>query len=309
MTDLLKISLWMLIISFCCSCSIKITDENESNEVIGMYAGVLSTKLTEATAADLREGFEVYGGIVAAEPFQVFDGDTVKSANGIDWTYGTPKYWVNAAYDFHAVYPCGTSASYNKDNGDFTIGAYNIKENQDTDLMIAMRENHIYPDDGPTAELNFKHALVQVAFKGKTNSDTGGDPVKITSIKLYGVPSVGTYSSSAKKWTSDQATTSNSPFISKNEVITLTTAPQDVFGDYLLLFPVNPVPATYALEVKHSESNSSVFLELSSAALGSWEAGNKYVYTFTIIDKDLIIFDAPKVLGWTESNGNVIIVE
>lgn len=299
-----------IIIFFClASCTDKIVQDGNGH-AIGMSAGIASTRVTEAGIDDLRSsGFSVYGGYLGDDPTKVFDGDLVSTTNGIDWGYVNTKYWTFNTYSFYAVHPTTAAASYNAATGEFTIN-HNILDNQDLDLLIAKTENHEYPDDGPVVNMNFTHALVQVSFQAKKDASagTGTDPVKIESVSLYGVPSSGTYSSKSDTWTYSSVTTEVSPFVQGSD-ITLETNPKDIFGGAQLMLPAQYIPNTYILKVKHTEDNYPVVMYLSSASLHQWEPGKKYTYTFTIIDKDLIIFDPPKVTPWTESNGNVIIVE
>lgn len=299
-----------IIIFFClASCTDKIVPDGNGN-AIGMSAGIASTRVTEAGIDDLRsKGFSVYGGYLGDDPTKVFDGDQVSTTNGIDWTYTNTKYWSFNTYNFYAVHPTTADASYDASTGEFKIN-HNILDNQDLDLLIAKTENHEYPDDGSVVNMNFTHAFVQVSFQAKKDASagTGTDPVKIESVSLYGVPSSGTYSSKSDTWTYSSVTTEASPFVQGSD-ITLETTPKDIFGGAQLMLPAQYIPNTYILKVKHTEDNYPVVMYLSSASLHQWEPGKKYTYTFTIIDKDLIIFDPPKVTPWTESNGNVIIVE
>lgn len=306
---ILKTYLTIVIIFCLASCTDKIVPDG-NDHAIGMSAGIASTRVTEAGIDDLKSsGFSVYGGYLDDDPTKVFDGDLVSTTNGIDWGYVNTKYWTFNTYSFYAVHPTTAAASYNAATGEFTIN-HNILDNQDLDLLIAKTENHEYPDDGPVVNMNFTHALVQVSFQAKKDASagTGTDPVKIESVSLYGVPSSGTYSSKSDTWTYSSVTTEVSPFVQGSD-ITLETTPKDIFGGAQLMLPAQYIPNTYILKVKHTEDNYPVVMYLSSASLHQWEPGKKYTYTFTIIDKDLIIFDPPKVTPWTESNGNVIIVE
>lgn len=294
-----------------CRSSVGIDDAQTDNgaNTIGFCAIVHTRAIAENDLSDVQaNGFETWGG---HQNETVFDGTHVTYSNST-WGYDDTKYWThNNIYNFYAVYPADTPASYNATTGEFNIADYNIKTKKDVDLLIGSVEDHQYPDDGPTVSINFQHALTQISFSAK--KDAGASEVTVKEVELYGVPHIGSYTSQTHSWThvNGNYTTVSEPFAEKKTETELGTTAKDVFGETLLMFPNTHIPTTYTLLVKYTASGqeSTSTMLLSSASLHRWEAGFRYNYTFTIIDTESIIFDAPKVTPWKESNGNVIIVE
>lgn len=309
MKSLLRI---FLLIPFVIACrsSVGIDDlyPDEVGNSVGFSAKVQTRAVSENDASVVQtNGFGVWGGYEGGTE-AIFANTHVTYEDGT-WGYDNTKYWTNNTYNFYAVYPASTDASYDASTGEFTITDYDIRNN--VDLLIGAVEDHEYPLDGPTVNINFEHVLAQISFSAK--KDEGAGTVKIKSAKFYGVPSAGTYTSSIEGWShkSEDYTTNSLPFANKTTETEIETTATDVFGTPLLVFPSTHIPATYILYVEYAasgqESTSSMLL--AAASLDKWEAGKKYNYTFTIIDKNTIIFDVPKVTPWAESNGNVIIVE
>lgn len=272
----------------------------------------IHTRVSESTVESLKEGFSVWGGY---DENVVFDGNIVTyDTSTSTWVYTDgPKYWTKNTYDFQAVYPVSISgATVSYEESALKINGYNIPDHPETDLLIGAAENHDYPSDGPLVNMNFRHALAQVTFHAKKDADAG--EVSLNEISLYGPASVGSYNSSSDSWTHTSYTTKNSPFAVSSTKTELDTSTKNALGS-LLVFPSSFIPNTYTLYIRYTITynlSKEVYentILLASASLDSWEAGKKYNYTFTIIDPNTIIFDPPKVTPWTESNGNVIIVE
>ena len=138
------------------------------------------------------------------------DGVEIKYQNN-GWTYKNPDdmlYWPHISpLDFYALSPSdnfnltfptiqGDSQTFtytvNDDYGDQSYQGY-----QNVDVMYALAKNQKKSDllNG-VVTLHFKHALSQVVFKAKKNSDQM--QVRIQNMKICTVPTSGTFTFPAK---------------------------------------------------------------------------------------------------------------
>lgn len=278
--------------------------QQEEQTAIGFNGKVHNSR---ALADDLKaNGIKVWGGYEGGT-VPVFDGSDI--VFGTNASYTTNQYWTYNSYNFYAVYPKNTSATYNVANNTFTISNYNVKDNQDVDLLISTVEDHEYPKNGSVVNLNFKHALVQVVVKAK--KDEGAGNITVTSVSLYGMPTEGRYSSTSGAWSFSAYSDVDTKFYNSSSFEKELTTSATNMMDALLMFPTSFISTTYMLHVGYKIGGQAFDkdIQLSAASIDKWEAGNVYSYTFTVIDENKIIFDTPKVVPWTASNGNVIIVE
>lgn len=272
---------------------------------------------TKATIDDLKNNhFQVWGGYADKV---VFNGVEVRDTLGNSWTYNNHEntYWTNDAYNFYAIYPKslatspelanGGGISYDANTKSFTISNYNIKDS-DLDLLIATVEDHKYEDVGTTVPLNFRHAFAQVSFQAKKDANAG--EIIINNISLYGLPALGTYSSISGEWSFDAENYSDqsNPFVS-NSSQNVDNTFKDVLTSTLVFPTLISTEFKVTLSYTILPSDTQTVTSQIATVTEKWEPGKKYVYTFTIIDPNTIIFDPPKVRPWTESSGNVIIVE
>ena len=138
------------------------------------------------------------------------DGVEIKYQNN-GWTYKNPDdmlYWPHISpLDFYALSPSdnfnltfptiqGDSQTFtytvNDDYGDQSYQGY-----QNVDVMYALAKNQKKSDlPNGVVTLHFKHALSQVVFKAKKNSDQMH--VRIQNMKICTVPTNGTFTFPAK---------------------------------------------------------------------------------------------------------------
>ena len=150
-----------IIFTACSSSSVEdIPIQEEPQTAIGFNAKVNSRALADID--DVKEnGFAVWGGyryIGGTET--VFNGDSITFVDSNSVV--TDKYWTYNTYNFYAVYPKGTTATYNVANNTFTINNYNVKNTED---LLCASATHTYPNDGSTVSLGFKHLLTKVSVK------------------------------------------------------------------------------------------------------------------------------------------------
>ena len=275
---------------------------------------------------------------------QIFTGDLVtKDEAGTSWSYENLQMWKpDVNYDFYAIF----SRKYDElkqvgletqtaEKPYMVIAFYDIKANQDDDLMFAAAENISYnPVQGARpVSFTFSHLLSQVEFMGKVHAASAGIEgfdVKIKSAKLYGLYTEGDFS--AEKFVSgenetirdcwtipgipgESNTTVDNPYIKYpeqgNDVLDLSENETSILGS-IMVFPQTLTSDVY-LEIIYSTDGGINYNEqkfqLISAPLTTWEAGKRYSYSFTVSDNDRILFDAPTVNGWDEATGGIIIVD
>ena len=150
------------------------------------------------------------------------------------------------------------------------------------------------PTEGSTVSLNFQHLLANVVVKIKAEVN-----VTINNVSLKYVPVNGSYADGSWSYSSQgnivKDGLNKSLSSSSNEY-------HDVTDGGFLAFPCD------INETKLYIKTSDKTYELPLTAPTSWVAGNRYTYTLTIKQND-ILFDEPTVEEWDEENavGSVII--
>lgn len=249
-------------------------------------------------------GFDVYAFFTnnAINASQSFN-KTVKydDASG-KWLYSGLEYWIpGATYYFKAVYP--TTINYAVDNSTttqpLTITGYDITKQYDILVAETSREGLLVNADGePTSgsivNLNFKHLLANVVVKIKAEVN-----VTINNVSLKYVPVKGSYADGSWSYSSQGN-------IEKDGLNKSLSSSSDEYHDVtdggFLAFPCD------INDTKLFIKTSDKTYELPLTAPTSWVAGNRYTYTLTI-KQDNILFDEPTVEEWDEENatGSVVI--
>ena len=119
--------------------------QKEEQTAIGFNAKVNSRALADIDDVKTN-GFSVWGGYTGGTE-AVFNGDSITFGNASSII--TDKYWTYNTYNFYAVYPKGTSATY-VSNNTFTINNYNVKNTED---LLCASATHTYPYDGSTVNI------------------------------------------------------------------------------------------------------------------------------------------------------------
>ena len=278
-------------VALCLACSSD-NDDYTPNEGSNIVFGAN----IETTRADINnikgEGFKVWGGFGSTT---VFNGTNITL--GSNSTHNTGVAWTFNTYNFYAVYPTTVAATYTAPST-FTISNYNIKEKQNTDLLIASATGHIYPDNGDAVGLYFTHALAKLEFVGKSNTSTAMPMLKNISVYGEGTPATATYNNS-QEWTLNSATTQAAPLFTddNNDAGWNLSDKGTTVASNILVFPK---PSTKNVNVDLTVFNGSTTeTRTITIPAAEWEAGKIYRYTFTI-DPNNDISITLKIKKWNE---------
>ncbi len=258
-----------------------------------------------ATIDDLKKGFMVYAFVEGNAGSTSFAKEVTHSVvEGRDiWALETPEYWLpDTDYYFKAFYPselsAGTLTVYNTDkNQNFTIEGYDITKQED--VMVAEATASVGADaSAPTAgsvvPLKFDHLLANIVVKIKAEVN-----VTINNVSFKYAPVNGSYTNGLWSYSSQ----GNIEKVGLDKTLSSSSNEyHDVTDGGFLVFP-SSVSGT-SLFIRTSDKT----YELPLQAPDSWVAGNRYTYTLTIKQND-ILFDEPTVEEWDEENavGSVII--
>ena len=299
MKNLLKI---LPLIPLCLACGSDSEDDMTASigNAIVFDARIDNTRAVADITDIQTDGFKVWGGYGTTT---VFNGENI--VLGSDNTHTTDKKWTFNTYNFYAVYPTTVEATYTAPST-FTIPNYDLKNNTNTDLMIAQATGHEYPTNGEAVGLYFRHALAKLEFVGKSTNDE--QMAFLYSIALYGngIPSTATYNNST--WTPNSITSSSAPLISTNnegQGWRLSKSGNSVITD-LHVFPKNTGQnVTVTLVSNNGNGNVANNVTLPDT---KWEAGKIYRYTFSIDPNLYITFSEPEITDWQYgSAGNKVI--
>ena len=252
---------------------------------------------------NLKEGFKVYAYVQGNAGSTSFAKDVEYYETQGVWAFTSPEYWIpNTDYYFKAFYPsessAGTLTVANTDkNQDFSIKGFDITQQED--VMVAEATASVgadasAPASGSVVDLKFKHLLACVVVKIKAEVN-----VTINNVSLKYVPVNGSYADGLWSYSSqgniEKDGLNKSLSSSSNEY-------HDVTDGGFLAFPSSVSGAS--LFIRTSDKT----YELPLQAPTSWVAGNRYTYTLTIKQND-ILFDEPTVEEWDEENatGSVVI--
>ena len=309
-------SLCLIISIIFTACSSSTIEEIPSNEeeqtAIGFNAKVNSRALADIDDVKTN-GFSVWGGYTGGTE-AVFNGDSITFGNASSII--TDKYWTYNTYNFYAVYPKGTSATY-VSNNTFTINNYNVKNTED---LLCASATHTYPNDGSTVSLGFKHLLTNISVSFQKAADNKDDEIIVTGVHLIGMNTQGDYTrtTSTEAWTDFQE-----PFyisvsdlsIPVNESSTLCAS------DMLVLpQPITKNSVAFYITYTYSQQGSSVVAQSKSLTTylpadisvdnPTWVIGKKVNYIGTIHVDKYIEFSTPKVETWgAEQVGGTIIIK
>ncbi len=229
----------------------------------------------------------------------LLENETVTSADGNDWSYGPPVYWLNDNHvSFFAYAPAGSAIV----NGatplgvpviDFTVASNPLNQK---DLTIATQQ---YDQFGPyyannkPVNLFFNHALSMVRFSALT---TGGiiEEVKVKKVVLKNIYYAGSTSLQAPvNWTIDTFAVNDYTLEAAKGLkdIALTTASQDISSDNGLLFllPQTIDRSSDDIEMTVTLTIGDVEVSYTSPLFSpmAWVAGRAYNYQIAV-DKSSI---------------------
>lgn len=304
MRKIFRIASFALLLAVGVACSI----DDVPQEPLGTYP-ILFRCMDETRAVATVEsmqndanGFDVYAFFTnnAINASQSFNKTVKYDADQDLWLYSDIEYWIpGAEYYFKAIYP--TTIDYAVDNSTtsqpLTITGYDITKQED--IIVASAKASVEagasaPANGSVVPLNFEHLLANVVVKIKAEVN-----VTINNVSLKYVPVNGSYADGLWSYSSQGN-------IEKDGLNKSLSSSSDEYHDVtdggFLVFPYS-VNGT-KLYIKTSDKT----YELPLTAPTSWVAGNRYTYTLTIKQND-ILFDEPTVEEWDEENavGSVII--
>ena len=307
----------LYIVPFFLSCTNSQEDipvKEEEQSAIGFNAKVQGSRAVADIDDVKTNGFSVWGGYESGTS-PVFEGTEITL--GSENSYTTDKYWTYNTYNFYAVYPKGTTATYNVANNTFTINNYNVKNTED---LLCASETHTYPKNGTTVNLNFKHLLTKVSVNlVKDATENSGDKIVVTDVSLNGMYMQGNYtldngtSPETGKWNglANSSTMSSGTInqeLTTSEIAVLTDCmmvPQTFSADHTVYLVVN-----YTFDQGNDGNNISTKTLIAPLPYGYvWGINTNIVYKATILVDHNIEFATPVVEEWgTEQAGGTIII-
>lgn len=256
-----------------------------------------------ATEEDLKNnGFRVYAFVNGVNDIS-FTKDVYWVENDEVWAYDYLEYWVpGCKYSFRAFYPNpedNYTLNVDTTSADlsYTINNFDITSQQDLMQASATAEvaqGDAAPVGGSIVSLQFNHLLANVVVKIKAEVN-----VTINNVSLKYAPVNGSYTNGLWSYSSQ----GNIEKVGLDKTLSSSSNEyHDVTDGGFLVFP-SSVSGT-SLFIRTSDKT----YELPLQAPDSWVAGNRYTYTLTIKQND-ILFDEPTVEEWDEENavGSVII--
>lgn len=246
-----------------------------------------------------------------------------------DWNYAPLRFWTRGTYTFAAALPAsafssdhsmhndnivsGGIAGQMEEDGTLTLGEWDLKANQ-ADLMVAF-DNIDNKDDAMSGSdkvsFLFQHQLAQIAFKANIAGDNMSSVV-INSITLYGNSRTSTqakfaFDDNGTETTEDDKIAANwtlgAKATSKTDNFAQATGTWNTSGSTLmegiLVFP-EAFSFTIVVDYVEAFGGASAPVSQTGTVTGTWEAGKKYLYEFTLSSKN-IVFNEPVVTPWAAS--------
>jgi hypothetical protein len=237
-----------------------------------------------------------------------YDKDNTK------WTYTPVKYWsknTSAYYHFLAYAPL-KEANENLTVTSAPVLAYNAASSN-YDFMTAVNKNQQNPGDN-TVPFKFAHRLTRIGFIATTADTYDGATIKITSAKLTGVNTAGSYAlfDEMKEGGASWTNTSASEYaVVSSASSALKKADTNLLGSNQYLFLVPTSGASYKLDLEYTieqagPNNTTIkYTETASLtpAKGSTQdfvAGKAYNFNIKI-SLNQILFTVSEVAGWGDT--------
>lgn len=245
-------------------------------------------------------------------PDSQFDKKTVDGKTVWEESKGNTFYWPTSEYVTFFGYSPETITGYSKvDNAAPTLN-YTVKDDiaSQEDVLVVQDTKSAVNDRNTTVSLKFDHALTQVYFK-LIGEDTELS-YEVTSIAIKGLKNEGTYTYGSNNWDISSATTT------KDYTITLSTnntfsgvddpTAADVkyteltANDQLMILMPQTLEGVN-IEVTYKANKGSVEVHsdkkaVSKALTGTWNPGDKMVYTL-VLSGDKIKIAGEVGTDWT----------
>lgn len=163
------------------SCSNDEVTELNMNNAIKFNVTTGNMSRATATKTDNINNFKVWAYTSDETTKLEYMKDVVVTKSGTDWTYSPVVFWPkDYKLDFYAVSPSTVTPTINTTTA--TITDYTVTDGKE-DLLYSYKKE---ATKGSAVNLNFRHALSQIAFKIKNTRATDMQ-VKVKSIKVKGI--------------------------------------------------------------------------------------------------------------------------
>ena len=287
-----------------------ITFGNTTNRANTSYVNIPDDQVN-ATLWGYKDGSNNTKEWVFGENSSGLDARIESDGNGVTslTPEGDSKLWNPGNYYFVSTWP-NVSGSTVSLSGEIYIPSYNLSNQTAdgwTDLRLATvtADGSDYIANTNSIELNYKHLLTKIIFKGKSSSNV---PATLNSLSLT-IPSTASYSA-----TNVFADEPNGSWEVTNLTCTLTY--NNSGNGWKLANSGTVVTEVYAFPQKE-DTSIPVIINIPSAGIdlnrkgsisNKWQAGKQYTYTFTIDEAGGIIFDEPTITPWGEASAGPTIV-
>lgn len=246
-------------------------------------------------------------------PGSQFNKKTVDGKTVWQESAGTTFYWPTSGYVTFFGYSPETITGYSKvDNAAPTLN-YTVKDGiaSQEDVLVVQDTKSAVNDRNTTVSLKFDHALTQVYFK-LIGEDTELS-YEVTSIAIKGLKNEGTYTYGSNSWDTSSATTTKDYTItlSADNVFTGVADPTKATdGQYkeltandqlMILMPQTLEGVNIEVTYKANKGSVEVHSDkkaVSKALTGTWNPGDKMVYTL-VLSGDKIKIAGEVGTDWT----------
>lgn len=288
------------------------TQNEEINDAISQQEIKFDQVLNKTTKAEIVDeaalasegGFAVFGykstDAFASNKTTVFDNVNVFSENGA-WKYTDKKYWdKTATYNFYAIAPYESSATYSLNDGKFTVdgvasGLATASEDYVIDRTPAEECGISGAGTPSTVGFEFHHIMAKLSFAVKTNLE--GSVIKVQSLTMTGwnagegkfvqTKTDGTWSVlDASEWTIATAATGSATLIGASsgnaEEVTLSSDATELIDKYIMV-PQTIAAETLKFTVNYTIDDEPFVNQVSALSTAqTWGTDSHTIYTLTI---------------------------
>ena len=247
---------------------------------------------------------------------------------------GDTRYWTTGTYNFFSAYStrfnntldADNEPKFDAENSKFTF-PYDIT-NQNEELWVAYllnEESHI--STNATVNLEFNPALAKVNFTIRKQQGNADDGIKVTSISLQNVGTLGVFNLNTAITTGNpvawdvvgRTALNHTCDIKINETATRVTDGTSARNGGFLVIPQEvtqmgiSVTYTYYSDVNCTEEEYSKTVNKALPAtvnVQSWISGGNYTYNIILaLETNDILFETPTVETWkqAQTGGSIII--
>ena len=288
------------------------TQNEEINDAISQQEIKFDQVLNKTTKAEIVDkaalasegGFAVFG-YKSIDEFvdnttTVFDNVNVYDDNGA-WKYTDKKYWdKTATYNFYAIAPYESSATYSLKDGKFTVdgvasGLATASEDYVIDRTPADECSISGAGTPSTVGFEFHHIMAKLSFAVKTNLE--GSVIKVQSLTMTGwnngagkfvqTKTDGTWEElNASEWTIATAGAGSATLIGagsgNTEAVTLSSEATALTDKYIMV-PQTIAAETLTFTVNYTIDDEPFVNQVSALSTAqTWGTDSHTTYTLTI---------------------------